>query len=96
MFRRVDRVAVKGKTTGIDVYELLGAKDDHIPNLASARRYEAAFEAYLARDFEGALAIVGPQRDEDPPSAVLAERCKDLCTNPPPPEWTGTHVARSK
>jgi adenylate cyclase len=96
VFRRVDRVAVKGKTTGIDVYELLGAKGDDIPNLAQAQRYEEAFEAYLARDFDRALAIVTPQQDDDPPSAVLAERCRELSTDPPPPEWTGTHVARSK
>jgi adenylate cyclase len=96
VFRRVDRVAVKGKTTGIDVYELLGAKGDDIPNLARAERYEEAFEAYLARDFERALAIVEAQRTEDPPSAVLAERCRELAAEPPPADWKGVHVARSK
>ena len=96
VFRRVDRVAVKGKTTGIDVYELLGAKGDEIPGLARAQRYEEAFDAYLARDFEGALAIVDAQREHDPPSAVLADRCRELCAAPPPAEWTGIHVARSK
>ena len=34
--------------------------------------------------------------EDDPPSAVLADRCRDLCAEPPPPVWTGTHVARSK
>ena len=96
VFRRIDRVAVKGKTTGIDVFELLGAKDDDIPDLPRARRYEEAFEAYLARDFSRALAIFDAQRDDDPPSAVLADRCRELSADPPPAEWTGIHVARSK
>lgn len=96
VFRRVDRVAVKGKTTGIDVYELLGEKGEEIPNLALAERYEEAFELYLARDFARALAVVEAQQAEDPPSAVLAERCRELAAEPPPAEWRGVHVARSK
>ena len=96
VFRRIDRVAVKGKTTGIDVYELLGAKGDELPSLARAERYEEAFDAYLARDFDRAFALVDAQRDDDPPSAVLAERCRELRATPPPAEWTGVHVARSK
>jgi adenylate cyclase len=96
VFRRVDRVAVKGKTAGIDVYELLGAKGDDLPNLAYAQRYEEAFEAYLARDFERALALSDAQRDDDPPSAVLADRCRTLSHTPPPAEWNGVHIAHSK
>ncbi len=96
VFRRIDRVAVKGKTTGIDVYELLGAKGDEIAELARARSYEQAFDAYLARDFERAVTLVAPLAGEDPPSAVLAARCRQLIASPPPPAWTGVHVASSK
>jgi adenylate cyclase len=95
-FRHVDRVAVKGKTKGIDVYELLGAKGDDIPNLALARRYEEALDAYLRRDFGRAIAILEAQRDDDPPSAVLLDRCRECLVHPPPAAWTGTHVASSK
>jgi adenylate cyclase len=96
VFRRIDRVAVKGKTTGIDVYELLGAKGDAIDDLERARCYEEAFDAYLARDFERAITLVEPHAGEDPPSAVLVERCRHLAENPPPASWTGVHVASSK
>ena len=95
VFRRIDRVAVKGKTTSIDVYELLGATGDDIPNLDRARRYEEAFDAYLARDFARALTILEEQLD-DPPSAVLEQRCRDLLAHPPPADWNGVHVASSK
>lgn len=96
VFRRIDRVAVKGKTAGIDVYELLGAKGDDIVGLERARRYEEAFDAYLARDFERAITLVEPLAAEDPPSAVLVERCRQLAVRPPPAAWTGVHVASSK
>ncbi len=46
-FRRIDRVAVKGKARGIDVYELLGKAGEAVTGLAEARRYEEAFDAYL-------------------------------------------------
>ncbi len=95
-FRLIDRVAVKGKTTGIDVYELLGARGDDIANLDPARRYEEAFRHYLDRDFGRAAATLDPQRDQDRPSAVLFARCRDLIDHPPPPEWTGIHIAASK
>lgn len=95
VFRRVDRVAVKGKTQGIDVYELLGRRGDEIPELERARRYEEAFDAYLELDFEAARAILESQLD-DPPSAVLAERCIELRKAPPPSDWNRVHVARSK
>jgi adenylate cyclase len=96
IFRRIDRVAVKGKTAGIDVYELLGAKGDQIDALPRARRYEEAFDAYLARDFERAITLIEPAAAEDPPSAVLIERCRRLAVHPPPPAWNGVHVASTK
>jgi adenylate cyclase len=94
-FRRVDRVAVKGKAQGIDVYELLGPSDSEIANLPQITGYEAAFEAYLARDFAGAAALLAPALD-DPPSAVLHARCERLKAAPPPADWDGVHVAASK
>ncbi|HVY49846.1 MAG TPA: adenylate/guanylate cyclase domain-containing protein, partial [Minicystis sp.] len=96
VFRRVDRVAVKGKTRGIDVFELLGARGEPIANADVAARYEAAFEAYLARDFDGAIARLREGAGADAPSAVLLARCEALRADPPPPGWDGVHVAKSK
>ncbi len=95
VFRRVDRVAVKGKAQSIDVYELLGHRGAAIPNLAQAKRYEAAFEAYLKRDFSSASALLAAVKD-DPPSAVLHARCEQFHAVPPPADWDGVHVAVSK
>jgi adenylate cyclase len=94
-FRRVDRVAVKGKAQGVDVYELLGQRDGEIANLPQIERYEAAFAAYLARDFAAAAALLAPASD-DPPSVVLRARCAALEAQPPPADWNGVHIAVSK
>ncbi len=95
VFRRVDRVAVKGKAEAIDVYELLGRVGAEIPKLARAERYEAAFDAYLTRDFRAAAELLQGVLD-DPPSVVLHARCRDLEGAPPPADWGGVHVAHSK
>jgi adenylate cyclase len=93
LLRHLDRVAVKGKLQGVDVYELLGEAEE--ARLACARRYEEALQAYLARDFAGAVALLAPQLD-DPPSAVLHQRCQGLTAAPPPPDWRGVHAWTTK
>jgi adenylate cyclase len=95
-FRLLDIVAVKGKTHGVRVYELLGDTGITGPRLEAARRYEQAFAAYLERRFDEALRLLSAQETHDPPSAVLAERCRRLRKEPPPEEWTGVYVATSK
>jgi adenylate cyclase len=92
LFRRLDRVAVKGRSQGMMVYELLGAA---ATKPAAVRAYEAAFDAYLRRDFAGAAAQLRGNTD-DGPSRVLLQRCRELLAHPPPPQWDGVHVAATK
>lgn len=95
-FRRLDRVAVKGKTQGTLVYELLGETAAvTAARLDTARAYEAGLEAYLAADFATALARFEPLT-EDKPARVLSARCRMLLAEPPPAGWDGIFVARSK
>jgi len=94
-FRRLDRVAVKGRSEGVLVYELLGAAGAEIANAAAVHAYEDAFDAYLGRDFAGAIARLS-QHPGDGPSRVLLARCHDLLLRPPPPQWNGVHVAMAK
>lgn len=95
-FRLVDVVAVKGRAHGVRVHELLGAKGTvSAATLDTARAYEQAFEAYRQRRFDEALerfSVLG----DDPPSRVLAERCRGFRENPPEVAWDGTYVAREK
>ena len=94
-FRLVDRVAVKGKLTAVQVYELLGLRAECAEALAAAAPYERALEAYFARDFERATGFLR-SRIDDPPSRVLLGRCEAMIAHPPPAEWNGVYVAQSK
>jgi adenylate cyclase len=96
-FRLVDRVAVKGRSRGVAVYELLGLAGDSEVAARAARLapYEAALRAAWERQFQQALELLGPLGD-DPCAAVLAARCRAWLAAPPPADWDGTWVATSK
>jgi adenylate cyclase len=94
-FRRIDRVAVKGKSIGIDVFELIGERGAGAERAAQLEAYEDALAAYFARDFDSALAMLEPLAD-DAPARVLAARCAALHAAPPPADWDGTFAATEK
>ena len=94
-FRLLDWVAVKGKTGAIRIYELLGEKGTVAAARDTVAAYEAAFDAYVKRDFERAITIL-EQNSGDPPSAVLLNRCLGLQKEPPPVDWHGVHISMSK
>jgi adenylate cyclase len=91
-FRLVDIVAVKGRSQGVSVYELLGTVAQAQPATAS---YERAFEAYQQRRFAEALGLL-EALSHDPPSQVLASRCRQFLVAPPPPDWDGIFIAQEK
>jgi adenylate cyclase len=93
VWRRLDRVAVKGKTQGIDIYELLGEGPIAIPPCMTV--YEEALEAYFAGNFQRALDLTAAQ-PEDGPSAVLAARCREYLEEPPLMPWDGVHSYDAK
>jgi len=94
LLRRLDRVAVKGKREGVEVYELVGRSGPSAKSDVLAA-YEAALSAYFARRFEPALELLADNA-EDRPSQVLANRCHHFLATPPPPEWNGVYVATEK
>ena len=94
-FRLLDWVAVKGKTGAIKIYELLGEKNGAGELRETVAAYETAFDAYVARNFEKAIAIL-EQNNSDPPSTILLDRCRVFQKAPPPADWQGVHVSMSK
>ena len=90
-FRRVDRVAVKGKTEGVDVFELLALKGDIPVNLRKLMDvYENGLAVYFERDWKFALQhfnTVLKYRPGDGPSQVLAARCRRFMVQSPPETW---------
>jgi adenylate cyclase len=96
--RRIDRVAVKGRSRGTLVYELVDLRDKvDAATLNRLDRYEAALDLYFRRRFEPAAAIFDElAASGDAPARVLAARAHAYQTNPPPEDWTGVHLMESK
>jgi adenylate cyclase len=95
--RILDRVAVKGKTEPITIYELLGP----VAELSTEKKYFAEqfasmFEKYLAKDFSGALAILEKMPAEDLSVTVYLDRCREYLKNPPAENWDGVYVLKTK
>lgn len=94
-FRRLDRVAVKGKKRPIVIFELLGLAGESALPRALVETYESALDAYVAGRFDAAAAALEAQL-HDPPSAVLHARCLQYLADPPPADWGGVYVSLSK
>lgn len=93
--RLVDRVAVKGRSQGVRVFELVarkGAADALLPRL---RAYEEAFAAYECGQFAAAAERL-ERLAGDGPAEVLLGRCRALLAAPPADGWSALHVAASK
>ena len=94
--RLADKVLVKGKTRPL---ELLEVKHTFSPSNFDeiVRRYNAAFADYERGDFieaEREFAALH-EKEQDKPSAVLAERCREL-TAEPPENWNGIYELKTK
>jgi class 3 adenylate cyclase len=91
--RELDALQVKGKTTPVRVFELLGRHGELDPALADLRAYfEQGLEAYRAQQwpqalqaFEAALAV----NPEDAPSRLFIDRVKHFQASPPGDAWDG-------
>ncbi|MDP0496286.1 MAG: adenylate/guanylate cyclase domain-containing protein [Verrucomicrobiota bacterium JB024] len=109
VFRFVDKWQVKGRTQPVDMYELVGFRSELTPDILEAlSRYEAALKQYFARDWDGAAAgfeqaaqLEQFQPGRDPgvflnPSLVMQARCAQMKASPPPEDWNGVFVMKTK
>ena len=95
-WRRLDRIAVKGKRLPTEIHEALGLVGT-LPEsiLAAAAEYEAGLDAYFTRDFiraaerfDEALRL----RPDDAAATILRERAVAYAASPPPSDWDGVQV----
>jgi adenylate cyclase len=94
--RLIDKAIVKGKSVPL---ELLEVKHPHSPDHfdETLERYNAAFAEYERGAFEKAEQMFAALRDErqDKPSALMAERCRELIIDPPQ-DWNGIYQLKDK
>ncbi len=89
--RCVDRVKVKGRKGGVNIYAPRRALE---PREEQAwKLHEEARKSYLGRNFQVAGRIfnqVGELLPEDPIARLFVERCQAYAKNPPEPDWDGS------
>ncbi|MBC2592900.1 adenylate/guanylate cyclase domain-containing protein [Ruficoccus amylovorans] len=109
LFRFVDKWQVKGRAQPVDMYELVGFREELSPEVVEAVGiYEAALQRYFACDWDGARADFEKaaqgeqfQPGRDPgvflnPSLAMIARCAQMKANPPPAGWDGVYVMKTK
>lgn len=97
--RELDWVKVKGKNEPIRIFELICEGKPGHDWTGCLPRFQEGFELYHARKFEEAgikfqEALLA--RPGDPVSEIYIERCAEYVKEPPPPEWDGVYVMKTK
>jgi hypothetical protein len=89
-----------GRTEPLAVYEVVGRAGQVEPaSSALLERYRRAIEHYRARRWAEAAALfaeIQASAPGDGPSALYLRRSRDLLASPPPAEWDGVYVAKTK
>jgi adenylate cyclase len=94
--REVDIIRVVGKSKPVAVYELMAESTDEDAEEAAKRvLYGEARETYKRREWAKAAELFG-RLEGDPVAALYRERCLGLEQAPPPEEWDGVFVLKTK
>jgi len=100
VYRRLDRVRVKGKREAVEVFEPLCRRaelDEALRQELDA--HEQALERFWARDWERAQALFAGLRSGHPQTALYAlylERIERLRARALPDDWDGVYERREK
>jgi class 3 adenylate cyclase/HAMP domain-containing protein len=95
--RMVDKVVVKGKTKGENIYTAV--KKPTLRQTKAWAYHHAGLKHYYDRHFQHALRFflaVKKILPEDFLADMYIERCKKYLASPPPADWTGVEVLTSK
>jgi adenylate cyclase len=99
LVRQLDVLRVSGKKQPIAVYELLADGEGDAPQRRRATDYESALRHYHAQRWDEAEELLQNMLEafpDDAPAGALVERVKRLRAEPPPGDWDGVYIAKSK
>lgn len=96
--REVDRVKVKGKNEPVRIFELLkeGPLDGTQKEVIDI--FNSGYQLYLQKNFIEAKKLFSQSfnLNNDPVSEVYIERCDEYLAEPPPENWDGVYVMKTK
>jgi len=98
IYRRVDLLAVKGKTKPVEVFALVGDRTQPAPGWLA--KYHEAIQLYRGRNFAQAGELFKTVSEEigrlDFLCAMYRERCLEFHATPPPAGWNGSFTLTEK
>lgn len=101
LLRPIDWVAVKGKSVGGLIYELMEKIEDANEDQKNGVKfYTEALHLYRNRQFDEAIKMFQQANDQfggnDEASRVLTERCHQFMSKPPESDWAGFTSIKEK
>jgi class 3 adenylate cyclase len=95
--REVDDVKVKGKSTPVKIYEVLGFENSMEKDKLETKieLFEKGLVLYRSKKFKEAISLFEKISDDEL-SSLYIKRCSDLILNPPETDWDGTFVMLTK
>ncbi len=109
LFRRLNRIKVKGRSTPVEVYEVVCLRRDAAPEtLRCIEIYEEGLALYFAQKWDEAIAKFSeaekleplqPGRDvgvEHNPSELMQKFCAKMKQHPPAKDWDGVFEMTEK
>jgi adenylate cyclase len=97
-YRHIDKIKVKGKETGVDVYSPICPIEDMTPELSrELDTHHKALEAYFQKRWDEAERLFQQNISANKElSEVYLERIAQMRTSPPGPNWDGAYVSHEK
>lgn len=100
VFRKLDKVRVKGKKEGIAIYEVVGFANELTDVLKlELQHYHQALEAYFQQNWGTALTLLETLHQQHPDTHIYTlyiERIQSFKASPPPAAWDGIYSHTSK
>jgi adenylate cyclase len=97
--REVDWVRVKGKLQPVKIYELISEGKGAQNVIEMAKYFAEGYQNYHEKRFEQAIQHfekAAATRSEDKTSQLYIERCQEFLEEPPPDNWDGVYVMKTK
>jgi len=104
VYRKLDRIIVKGRSTPVEVFELWDATIDTETALQCRKYYEAGLAHYFEGNWAAAMEQLLQSEPLEPfrsfaattPSAVLMQRCREFLESGEPDAWNGVYRMQTK
>ncbi len=92
--RAIDRLAIKGRSKPIQIFEVLGEKGYRLTDAEQC--FNKGLSLYRQKKFMEAARLFDQGAADDGPCRAYLSRCRHLLKHPPPPDWDGVWLAQKE